>query len=119
MAANAQIKAKLRSWYFEWRRKAVAALLAAGQTGHANLKLKMPRDEFIVGVEGTFKEFNQEQRTSHSLEKAFQKTGSDPWSEDGDIAFANYLYNLRAEGTYGELMETLESPHSKNCAPEM
>ena len=107
VAANAQIKAQLRRWYFEWRRKAVAALLEAGHTGQA--KLKMPRDDFIVGVEGTFKGFNREQRTTRSLEKAFQKTGSDPWSEDGDIAFANYVHALQAEGTYGTMMDTLEN----------
>ena len=106
VAANAQLKAHLRRWYFEWRRGAVRLLLEAGQTGQA--KLKLPRDEFIVAVEGIHKTFNQEQRASRSLEKAFRKTGSDPWSEDGDIDFGNYIHNLQAEGTYAALQDTLD-----------
>lgn len=97
VAANAQIKAELRGWYFEWRWAAVAQLLTVGHKGQA--KLKMPRDDFICGVEGVFRVFNEKQRGVRSLEKAFRKTGSDPWSEGGDVEFGMYINALRDKGT--------------------
>ena len=80
----------------------IAERMAAGEAGH--MKLQLPRDEFIKGVETIFKEFNIEQRTSRSLEKAFTNLGQNYEKVDeSKLALKEHLNRLVESEVYGDV----------------
>ena len=67
------LKELMRSWYMKWRRKEIARLRDLGATGQ--LKLKLPRDEFVIAIESIIKDFNIAEREAYNIEKTFTRLG--------------------------------------------
>ena len=84
----------------KWRRKEIASLRDLGATGQ--LKLKLPRAEFVTAMEEIIKDFNIAEREARCIEKTFTRLGQNFYKPEGTVvALKKYLDEMEASSTYG------------------
>lgn len=97
IVCNKDLKAMIKSWYRAWKTKVVKSM----PLGH--MKLKLPRDEFIVALENIFREYNAKERSRPTIKPCFAKVGMNIFSDDME-PFKLHLKNLASHNVFKALV---------------
>jgi hypothetical protein len=98
LVCNKDLKAMIKSWYQGWKIKALK------QLPRGQVKLPMPRDEFVVALEDIFRKYNAKERSKPTIKPCFKKVGMDIFNDDME-PFKAWLKNLASHHVYKTLAD--------------